>query len=185
MIIPGGRHFYIATVQTDEAALICSCVFLRFTWGLYCAQIWMVKTKIPSRRFYIKEDNYFHWKFQNNYPHETLEKPSSNSALKSCHARTSSVVRVNCLGAQYTYAWSKRGRNYSSTLLREVIIVYMEVHCCIIMTPCDKQVLSNKQVWLGFRHHLNLWGYEQVIRIKVCSYLSLCDDPVDNILSIL
>ncbi len=30
------------------------------------------------------------------------------------------------------------------------IIVFAAVHCCIIMTTCDDQVLSNIQVWLGF-----------------------------------
>ncbi len=37
-IAAGGWHFYIATVQTDEADLICRCA-LRFTWGLLCTNL--------------------------------------------------------------------------------------------------------------------------------------------------
>ncbi len=44
-------------------------------------------------------------------------------------------------------------------------IVYAEVHCCILMTAYDVQVLSNKQVWLGFRHRVYSWGYELVIMV--------------------
>ncbi len=61
---------------------------------------------------------------------------------------------------------NKSGTKLSSTLSRKVIIVYAEVHCCIIMTSCDGQVLSNKQLirfqtslvfmslWICFHYHV-------------------------------
>ena len=61
---------------------------------------------------------FFHQNFHyNDYLHEKSERLHSKSTSKSCHARTSSDTGANCLHAQYTRAWSKRGVKYSSTSL--------------------------------------------------------------------